>query len=578
MKIEQNETSIVAVAGEALARMDGWINEVLSLGTARDPSVYTRHALRGRGLDDLSLEAMFVEDHWAARIVEMIVKHGLRRGWDLRLSLPPQEATVARAKYRLLEEELDVASELFLGALWGRQWGGAVTWIGLDDGLGVAGWVDRQAAAVDREKIERVLFVHSFDRREVNIEEAYGDPMCSGFRRPRLYKITPTTLVGMKASTMVAEQLAGGVVVHESRILHWPGAASTMQRLSERSGWDDSVLERAWDALRQAAEDHGAKSQLLGRISQFVFKIKNLGGLISADERKFNRRMGLIDAARARGRALVIDTEEDVENITQSASGIDTVIDKSVERVASAGGMPPGVLVMRPTPEELDIWDAEVEEWQAMTLKPRHELLAEYLLRSKQGPTGGALPATWSVRYRPLRTPKPKEGAELRKLQAETDAIEIDKGIMPPEAVALHRHTATGDGEGEVQLDEAEVGAALERRRELAKQPPKDNAELGTVGARASAAMDVVTKVATRQVPRETGLAILTQFFRLKPEDAEEMLGPKEFEPAPPAVPSKPGPAPAPPKGEGAAAPQGLPGFDDGGNPKGKALPPEGSR
>jgi uncharacterized protein len=576
MKIERTDSN-TSVIGDALARADAWINDILSLGGVKDPSVYTRFSMRGKGLDDHTLEAMYVEDHYAARLVELVVKHGVRKGWDLKLPGNPQEAAKARAAYRVTEEELRVGVELAIGALWGRLFGGGVTWIGIDDGLGDAQWVERQKDPVDLAKITRVRFVHSFDRREANIVEAYGDPAHPLYRKPKIYQITPHSLVGAGATGESATAIPGGVHVHESRILHWPGVPSTTLRLAERSGWDDSVLERAWDALRQSGEDHGAKSQILARISQFVFKIKNLGALITGDERKFNRRMGLLDAARARGRALVIDAEEDVENIAQPISGIDTILDKSVERVAAAGGMPASVLVGAPTPEDLDVWDAEVEEWQTSVMRPRHEKLAGYILVSKSGPLAGKEPETWSMAYRPLRTPKPKERAEIRKLQAETDALEVDKGIMPPEAVALHRHIADSTGEGEVQLDPSEVDAALKRRSELAKQPPKDNAALGTVGARSSAAMDVAIKVAQGLIPRDTGKQIYVQFFQLAETEAEKMLPPAGFVPAQP-MGAKPGPAPAPANGEGAGAPQGLPGFNDGGNPSTKALPPEGSR
>lgn len=576
MKIESG-TEVIA---DALVRGDGWLNEILSMGGKRDPSAYTRFGSRGKGLDDATLEAMHAEDHFAARVVGLVAKHGMRKGWDLRLPGNPQEAAAARALYQVKEEEIGLAYAVSMGAMWGRLFGGAVTWIGIDDGQGEARWATRQREPVEMASIERVMFVHSFDRREVNIVEGEGNPASPGYRKGKIYKITPTSMVGALATAVSAEQIAGGVDVHESRIIHWPGAPTTMQRQTERSGWDDSVLEAAWDALKQAGEDHGAKSQLLGRVAQFVFKIKGLGALITGDERKFNKRMSLLDAGRSRGKALVIDTEENVENIAQPVSGIDTIIDKSIERVANAGSIPPSVFVGRPTPEDLDMWDAEVEDWQAQVLKPRHEKVAGYILASKQGPTKGAEPETWAIVYRALRTPKPKERAELRKLQAETDAIEVDKGIMPPEAVALHRHTGNASGEGEVQLDPGEVAAALQRRRELAKRPPKDNAELGTVSARAGGGvLEVLAKLNRGEITRAQAKHVLVFTFTMTPEDAETQLD-SDAEIAkltPPPVAGKPGPAPAPPKAQGAGAPQGLPGFDDGGDAKTKTLPTEGA-
>ena len=555
---------------DAVARADDWSNEMLGIGGSKDPSVYTTFSGRGLGLSDPTLEALYVEDHFAAKVIETIVRHGMRRGWDLVLPGDPKAAGEQRAAYEVLEEELDVAGQMAMGACWGRLFGGAVTWIGIADGR-------TPSFPVDERAVKSVDWLHNFDRRSVVVETRYQDPDHPRFQQPETFRIYPQTVSAVAA--LGGGSFAGGAVVHESRCIVWPGERTTDQRKLERAGWDDSVLERCWQALRQTGEDYAGKSQLLARISQFVFKIKGLGAIITAKEADFRRRMNLLDASRSRSRALVIDTEEDVVNVTQPIAGVDTLIDKSVERLAIAAGIPLTVFVGRPPTgssgdAELETWYGEVEAWQREVLLPRHTRIARLCLLSKEGPVAGKEPETWRVQYRPLRTPKPKEAAELRKLQAETDAIEIDKGIIPPESVALARHTSTGTGD--VLLDPNEVQAALKRRAELANQPPKDNAELGTVGARSSAALEVVTKVATGQVSRETGTAILVQFFRLTLVDAEAMLGPVTFTPAPPPGKDTPGPAPAPPKGEGAGAPQGLPGFNAGGDPREPGLPTSG--
>lgn len=575
-EIKKSATGFI---GEVLERADSWINEWLQLGGARDPSVYTRMRSRGPGLDDGTLEALWVEDALSARIVELIVRHGMRKRWDLRLPLSPQDAAAARTAYRTEEERLDLTSAFAVGAWCGRLFGGGLTWIGVDDGEGIGDFVERQRMPLRAAApIDRVMFLHSFDRREAVIEEGQGDPRAPGYRNPSLFKITPTGFVGSGlAAAVSAEIVQGGILVHESRLIAWPGAPTSHRRRTERSGWDDSVLERAWEALRQAGEDYGAKSQLLARISQFVFKIKGLGALLVGDERKFNRRMSLLDASRSRGRSLVMDVEESVENITQPVAGIDGIIDKSLERVATAAGIPPGLFIGRPTELEREAWNDDVQAWQDEVLRPRHEKVAALILRSKKGPTKGAEPDAWSIEYRPLVTPKPAEQAELRKLQAETDAIEIDKGIISSAAVKLHRHSAASNGFGEVILDEEVIEAARQREKDFARKPPKDNAELGTAAARSAGQVGIVEAVGQGRIPWASGKAILMQTFGAAEDDAIATLPPEGWRAAA-SAPARPGPAPAPPKGEGAGAPQGLPGFDDGGNPDTKALPPEGAR
>lgn len=566
-------TGIKSIGDALAARADAYMNELLKMGGAKDPTAYTRASSRGLGLSDEALSAMYVEDDMAARIVNLPVRHALRSGWDLVLPGSPAEAADLRKAYLDTELELGVPLALAKGMALGRLRGGALTWIGVDDGLGDQGFLERQARPLDESRINRVSFLHTFTRKEVQHETAYSDPRSPRFRETAQYRIQPDA-VGHRAYEPTLFTLGAGVVVHESRVIEWPGAETELERRIARGGWDDSVLERAWEALRAAAEDMGAKSRTLNRVSQFVFFMKNLASLITSGEAKLSKRLSLIDGQRRAGNALVMDLDERVEQITQPFSGLDAVIDQDVSRVAGAGGIPPSVFAGKPTAEEQRAWDEELLGYRRDVLLPRHERIAKIILLSKEGPAKGQEPPTWDIVYRALHEPPPKEAAELRKLRAETDAIEIDKGIIPPEAVSLHRHTTLASGEGEVPLDSAEVRAALERRRELAKQPPKDNAELGTVAARASAAAEVVGKVAMRQISRETGLEVLVQFFRLTPEDATKMLGPDSFEPAPPPS-MKPGPAPDPRQGAGAGAPQGLPGLNAGGDPKASPPPPD---
>lgn len=577
---------IATLVDALVTRGDAYINYLIGLGGTRDPSAATRAAVRGLGLTDPELDALYIEDDMAAKVVELVVKHGLRKGWDLAVPGDPEKAAEARTAYALAEEELGVAGAIWTGATWGRLRGGALTWIGVDDGKGFgdAAWVERQAQPLDMDAIERVLFLHAFDRRQASVWSNGGDPLQPSYRKPDVYQISapPTGPRWNHESPLVAMALTAPVKVHVSRLLVWPGAPTDWYRQMQRSWWDDSVLERAWGPLRAAGEDFGSKSMLLGRVSQFVFKLKGLGAMIVADERKLNRRMSLLDGQRSRGRALVLDTEESAENITQPITGIDSAVDKSVDRVATSGDIPPSVFGGRATQAERETWDEEVESWQSNVLRPRHERLAEIVMRSKKGPFAGKEPdGRWSIVYRPLRTPQPKERAELRKLRAETDAIEVDKGIIPPEAVALHRHTTLASGEGEVPLDEAEVKAALLRRRELANKPPKDNAELGTVSARAGGGvLEVLVKYNSGAITRAQAKKVLLSLFTMTDSDAEEQLDKVEEVAKIAALAAAAAAAAAngpkgTPRPQGAGAPQGLPGYDDGGDPKSKTLPPE---
>lgn len=558
----------------AAVRVDGWENAILGLGGAKDPSVYTRFAGRAAPLSEDVLEALYVEEHFAAKIVEGEPRAALRPGWDLSVPGDPATAATWRDWYAAREAELGVAAELAQGWVWGRLFGGAVTWIGADDGRAPHEPLDESAIA-------SVGWFHTFDRRDVVVVRYCDDEKSPRFREPEIYRIRPLVISGVGGGAV--RQFGAGVDVHASRCLRWGGVETTDRRRQTLQGWDDSVLERCWDALRQLSEDYGAKSLLLGRISQAVYKIKGLFAMLAGKQLDVLRtRMGLLEQSRSRARAIVLDTEESFENHSQPLAGLPESINAGVLRLASAADMPVTILMgqspagMDATGEsDLDVWDATVGASRALYLHPRHERIVRLMMLGKDAPTKGIEPKGWSILYRPLRTPKPKEAAEVGKLIAETDAINIDKGVYPAEAAAF-RYGPTGTAS--VQLDEAELKERLERRRELAKLPPKDNAELGTLAPRTAAVLDVIARVAKREISRKSALAILVELHRHTHETAEALLGPDSFVPGgagapiadpaaavdsavkgpdaePTSTPAPPGPPPEPQSGQGAGAP-----------------------
>lgn len=564
-------------------RSDGWENVILGLGGTKDPSVYTTFApTRVAGLSESVLEALYVEDHFAATIVEALPLEALRPGWDLEVNATPEEVAKIRDAYRAREDELCVAQEISQGACWGRLFGGAVTWIGADDGRD-------PSLPLDEKRIATVKFLHTFDRRDVQPWSYYQDPSHPKFRKPETYLIRPSITTGIAAAvasiaggrdrTNALFTTAAGAVVHESRCVVWGGTPTTDRRRLQLAGWEDSVLERCWDALRQVGEDYGSKSMLLGRVSQAVYKILNLWKLLASKEKDvLEQRMALLEASRSRARAILLDTKEDFANVAQPLAGVNDMITQSVVRLASAARMPVSVLMQQASPtglnagqsDELELWSAKAEEYRAHQLRPRHEKITRCILLSKDfAATSGKEPENWSIAYRPLRTPAPKELAEERKIVADTAAVYIDKGLAKAEQLAVQLFSPSSAMRTGFTLDEADLRAALERGRELASQPPKDNAELGTVAPRVTTALEsVVMKANAKEISRETALAALRIFYRLSEQDALDLLGPEDFAPAKkPSPPTPPGPAPGPGQGSGAGAPPGLPGVNVGGDP-----------
>lgn len=549
-------------------RVDGWANEVLGMGGRSDPSIFTTHVPRTM-LTEALLEGLVLEDHFSRRIVSALPREAMRPGWDLEFGGDPGKVAEARSAYASREDELGVRAAMMEGAIWGRTFGGAITWIGADDGRAAS-------RPLDLEAISTVRFLHTFARPQLRVWSHYTDPLHPKFRKPEIFEIRVQTSKAMGDLRRTPAPPSQGVLVHESRCIVWPGQPTTDERRVQQEGWDDSVLEVCWEALAQINENYKWLSLLLGKSSQGVFKIKNLYGLIAGKQGSALRtRMSMLDASRSRARSILLDTEEDFVNVAQPMGGAPELIDKTILRLAAAAEMPVAVLMGQPlstfggTGEgDIELWHQQAEAWRMHELRPRHEQITTMILLAKDGPTGGVEPDEWLIRYRPLRMPTGEQLANERYLQVQTDALRIDKGIATAEAIALARHAPAAGSD--LVLDEAELRARLERRKELADQPPKDNAELGTVAPRDAGIEALQLTYYSRKIPREAALARLEVVYHYSREDAERLLAePAEGELAGPVEePATPGPDPEPEVGQGAGAPQGLPGVNDGGDPR----------
>ncbi len=70
-------------------------------------------------------------------------------------------------------------------------------------------------------------------------------------------------------------------------------------------------------------------------------------------------------------------------------------------------------------------------------------------------------------------------------------------------------------------------------------------------GSQITSLLEVITQVATQQISRESGLAVLQLAFRLSPKDAISVLGPQDFKPDASQAPAAPGGFGAKPPGQG---------------------------
>jgi hypothetical protein len=186
---------------------------------------------------------------------------------------------------------------------------------------------------------------------------------------------------------------------------------------------------------------------LLQDFAQAVFRIKDLAELVATDrDDVVIKRAQLMDMMRSTVNGILLDTEEEFERKTTSLAGFHELLQQLSLRLAAAADMPV-TLLMGQAPSGLNATgDSDIRFFydrvrgkQKTQLKPRLERLLKIVFNAKQGPTRGLEPENWSLKFNPLWQTTDKEQADTRNVQANTDKIYIDAGVVSPEEIAASR-------------------------------------------------------------------------------------------------------------------------------------------
>lgn len=449
-----------------LVKLDGWSNTYTGLGTTRDKMTFSTF----EGIGDISdnmLDNLYHGDDMAARACDAVPEEMLRRGFEIKSDEIDSE-TLKAVNDAL--KELEVRGEYTDAAAWARVFGGCVAYIGLDDGTNQMGLRE----PLNEERIKEIRTINVIDRRYAYPLKWYTNPNDPKFGKPEIYTISSDGSGSGQTVTMQE--------VHESRLIRFDGLRASVTYRQEHNGWGLSLLQR----MNQILQDYGMSFQslanLLSDANQGVIKMKGLfEAVASKNIALIQQRLQLIDMSRSDIRSIVLDAEdEDFIRQNFSWSGIDQPFTMMMLRLAAAARMPVTVLMgqapagMNATGESDIRWFYDqTESHREAYLEPKLRRLIQLLTLSKEGPTGGKELENYTIYWPSLWQATEEEKATIRKQQAETDGIYIDRGVLLPEEVALSRFTADGYST-ETEIDRELREDMLEDAKEELENPPPE--------------------------------------------------------------------------------------------------------
>lgn len=417
----------------AVRRVNGWVNAFTAVGY--DPDRANRLAYDfapGVRQGPARLEALYHEDAFAARIVEAVPKHALRRGFTVKTGDPAIETAVQG-----LCDDLGVVARVREAWTWARVFGGGAVLLGADDGTPAE-------EPLDAAQLRGLRWLASLTAREVWPERWELDPRSPRFGEPVLYRLQRTGGGGGVDTSLV----------HHTRLVRFDGLPTTRQRRAQLMGWGESYLQRAWTILREWNGAHAATETLLQDASQGVLAMKDLMLLIASDpEGILKRRLEMMDLARSSARSVLLDADGESFTRTEVSAlgGIANVLDRMSLRLSGASEIPVSILLGQ-APAGMDATgEADQEAWrdavgaeQRTVLLPALTHIVRLLFLSSEGPTGGQEPEGWSIVIPQLREPTEEQKADLRLKVAQTDQIYTTMQALTPEEVATSRFKPEG--------------------------------------------------------------------------------------------------------------------------------------
>ena len=173
--------------------------------------------------------------------------------------------------------------------------------------------------------------------------------------------------------------------------------------------------------------------------AQGVFKLKGLHSAVASNRsEELLKRMELVDMSRSISRSILLDAEdEEFRRDSYGFAGIPEVLEKMMLRLAAAARLPVSLLMgqapagMNATGESDTRFFYDQVRAEQEAIKPKIERLIKVKFGDESAKVNIDFPALWQMTDR--------EKAELRHMDAETDRIYLQEGVLLPEEVAIKR-------------------------------------------------------------------------------------------------------------------------------------------
>jgi len=436
--------------------VDSLKNFVANLNTTRDKQSAADYFLNI--LTDEQLSAIYRTSWMAKKTVNIPAQDATRRWREWMAESDQIELLSAE------EKRLGIQRKVLNGLASGRLFGGAGIYFSIKGD-------NDPSLPVNPERVRKggLAFATVLSRRVLQAGDVENDPLVEGYGLPKFYRVTSGTGVNTE--------------IHPSRIILFGGAPVLDPETSivVNAGWEDSVLQAAYDVIRTADATAMNISSLVYEAKVDVLKIPALADIMADQQTRvlLEQRIALCAQLKGNNGMLVIDGEEEYEQKSFTFAGLPDINRDNLQAVAGAADIPitrflgqtPSGLSSTGESDLKNYYDS-VASAQTLILSPALQVFDECLIRSALGTRPDDISYEWASLWQMTDTEK----SAISKQTAETISILASTKLFPDEALA--RAAATVIVEHSIlpafEVDEEDFGSAEEEEAAASVTPPAE--------------------------------------------------------------------------------------------------------
>lgn len=426
---------------DMMTRVDGWVNLLAGLGKRSDK---TKHNDWGGYtlFEDNTLSNLYDGDGLASKIIDVIPDDMTRNGWEIK-----------NDENNLIKKEmsrLNVRTVINKALKYARLYRGAIIVIITRNGK-LEAPLNQMSGGI------KSLRVYSAARIPLTSTDIVNDPNSKYFEDVEIFPVYKRDGDIMR--------------VHNSRCLIFKGEVSSdYQELDLKYRyWGLSTLQKIWQRLANYSSIERGISNLMLEFSVGKFKLSNLAQILSQGKdgvAACYNRIEIINASKSIINAVLLGENEEYTRDNVSLAGIGEVVDRGMMNLSSVCGIPVTKLFgrspagMNATGEsDLRNYYDDVSSRQEIVLLPPLQklvnLIAGYVYPGMKQSDEEYI-EEYEVELNPLWEATEKEQAEIEKIQADTDNLNIMNQIYDSEEARKKRFPELEDNPVLIQPIEEE--------------------------------------------------------------------------------------------------------------------------